>query len=215
MVATTPIYGLPYMEGTDPPCFGTDCDNLESVFCDFAQIVEAQLDENDATIGRTAASIPMAMLKIASPVSLFSVLDTIPFDTVVFDTDNIATPVTDPTFGATFQLTPQRDGIYQIDFYVELRDDPPTSGSVPAGLPDRLDLIIGTDRFGIFGEMAVGLNFRTSSGPSQNFLRASTLYAFTGTQPIPRALSIQYQTPGFSEQIIQHASLAVYWHSDL
>ena len=215
MVAFTPTYGLPYLEGTDPPCFGEDCDYLESVFCDFARIVETQLDENDATIGRTATSIPMAMVSFdntTTPVEM-NALSTVPFDTVVFDTDNMATPVIDPIFGPTFQLTPQRNGIYQIDFYLDT--DERSGAGAANGRREQFNLIMGADRISSFAPMAVGFTFMVGNPTPVGFPRASTLYAFTDTQPVPRALSVQYQPPTLASLFLRRGKLAVYWHSDL
>ena len=64
MVAYTSPDCLPYFAGTDSPCLntGTLCDP-STVWCDFAEIVEARLDEFDAVVARTADSVPIAWVE--------------------------------------------------------------------------------------------------------------------------------------------------------
>lgn len=203
MPASTPIYDLPYQVGTDPPCFGpgTGCDNLESIWCDFASLVEAQLDENDLIIGRTATAIPMARLSLrpsGGDENDLSVLfaaggGNLPFDTVIFDTDNMA---------QLPYIVPQRNGIYRIDATMFISD------------PDENGLIT---QFGLF----VGPDFDTGTMAAytptsgQNHFRASTLYSFSDTSPVPRNIGVTTAGSFASTADLISASMTVYWHSDL
>lgn len=200
MVATTPIYALPYMEGTDPPCFGADCDHLESVFCDFMTLVEAQLNENDNVIGRTATAIPMCQVANTTSQPYYDAVDGIvlTFDTVVFDTDNMATLPTG--------ITPRRNGQYRFDMQIQLNLSP-----ADVGIAQRFPAVFGIDN-------APGTMTGTQAvDPDQAVLtvQASTLYSFTGTSPVPRVVFIR---PDFSlsvNTVFNSAFLTCYWHSDL
>jgi len=207
--ATTPIYGLPYQVGTDPPCFGpgTGCDNLESIWCDFASLVETQLDQNDAIVGRTGTAIPMARVRLipapGSASDFFLLLSNgyLAFDTVVFDTDNMAT--------LPQGITPQRDGIYHIDASIVVNGDP-----VEAGFDLQFQIVIGVLGF----EPDIATLSAVIPTSLSNVYRASTLYAFTNTAPIPRTISIYFgssQSFPSSNTELLNASLTVYWHSDL
>lgn len=203
MPAVTPIYDLPYAVGTDPPCFGpgTGCDNLESIWCDFVSLVEDQLDENDLIIGRTATAIPMARLTLRPSggeennlSALFAAGGTnLPFDTVEFDTDNMAQLPT---------IVPQRNGIYRIDATMFVSDPD------EAGQKLEFQLLIGPDSDA--GSMAALI-----PAAGQNHYRASTLYAFTDTSPIPRNISVTTRGSFAVTAELISASMTVYWHSDL
>lgn len=204
MVAFTPIYDLPYQEGSDPPCFGpgAGCDNLESVWCDFAALVEAQLDENDLIIGRTSTSIPMARVRflpdtVNGPAP--TVLEAFPagflaFDSVEFDTDNMAS--------LPFGITPRRNGIYRIDATMAV------GNADEIGLSTAFATTVGSEP-----------NIATLNQvvPSSGFLslRASTLYEFSGTGPLPRTIRITEWSSIASTATVFAGSLSVYWHSDL
>lgn len=202
MPATTPIYGLPYMVGTDPPCFGpgAGCDNLESVFCDFARIVEAELDTSDAIIGRTATTIPMARVTyVAQPGDVNTIFPGLfnfqasPFDTVAFDTDDMV---------QLPNIVPRRNGIYRIDanMFVDDIDE--------IGAETEFQIVIGNDF-----DVATLATVIPASG--QNSFRASTLYEFSDTAPTPRIIRLELQTSIATTATLFSASMTVYWHSDL
>lgn len=200
MPAVTPIYDLPYQIGSDPPCFGpgTGCDNLESIWCDFASLVEAQLDENDLIIGRTASAIPMARLTLRPELGHGLLLEVfgdgqLAFDTVAFDTDNMA---------QLPSIVPQRNGIYRIDATMFVNDPD------EAGLETEFQILIDSDF-----DVATMSAIIPASG--QNHFRGSTLYSFSDTAPVPRNISVIEQgTYAITAELIS-ASLTVYWHSDL
>lgn len=201
MPATTPVYDLPYAVGTDPPCFGpgTGCDNLETLWCEFASLVEDQLDENDLIIGRTATAIPMArlFLRPTTPDNLISpgLFDdgSLPFDTVIFDTDNMATLP---------YITPQRNGIYRIDATMFV-DDPAESG-----LNTEFQIFIGPNT-------DVGSMSAVVPASGQDHYRASTLFSFSDTSPVPRNIGVALQSSIAATAVLISASMTVYWHSDL
>lgn len=210
MVAETPIYDLPYQEGSDPPCFGpgTGCDNLTSVWCDFVALVEAQLDTFDSIAGRTATAIPMAKITVEGTWT-GGVCGAIPFDTVLFDTDNMV----DLNAGAG--ITPNRDGVYRIDFMAFFHTVPTTDGQIAA------HIIVGTeDEPGIGGTTYNGsvatahtINQGTVSGGE---IRASTLYRFTSAVPSPRMVIAEMSCnfgvlPADSFYL---AALEMYWHGE-
>lgn len=207
MPAETPVYGLPYQIGSDPPCFGpgTGCDTLESIWCEFAEIVETQLDDIDAIAGRTAAAIPMArvLFSPASGVALPTVIEAFPagflaFDTTEFDTDNMAT--------LPFGITPRRHGVYRIDAAMTLQniDEPGLQNTFAATLGPEFPLISLTEVVPPSGNFFASLS-----------LRGSTLYEFSGTAPVPRTIRIETWSAIAGTAEVVSGSITVYWHSDL
>lgn len=210
MVATTTTFHLPYQQGTDPPCFGpgAGCTHLNSVWCDFVALVETQMDVVDGVVGRTATVIPMAkitFLRNSQETLVVDPLDRLPFDTVVFDTDDMVDFSVSP--GA---ITPKRNGIYQINFWclfqqTVLNDlhefsisigsevEPSTSGS---------------------NHVTVATATTVSAQPLLNtFMRASTQYQFVDVTT-PRAVTVSTnQSPSIPPTIF--GALEMFWHSDL
>lgn len=206
MVAFTPVYELPYQEGSDPPCFGpgTGCDTLESVWCDFVDIVEGQLDSFDNVVGRTASAIPMAKVSwTRSPAELLQG-GVVPFDTVVFDTDNMVD--SDNTSG----ITPRRDGVYAVDF--NLRCTPQAANEfyeVHIGIGTEEEPNSTVTTIGIASAISRGLALDSLGGD----IRASTLYRYTSTSPNPRII-VAWIFPTNFTFTVSSASMFVYWHSD-
>lgn len=210
MVAETPIYSLPYQEGSDQPCFGpgTGCDNLTSVWCDFVALVEAQLDIFDGFVGRTATAIPMAKLTVEGTWTS-GVCGTVPFDTVIFDTDGMV----DLNAGAG--ITPNRNGVYRID-HLMIFD----SVTTVTNLELASHIMVGTEAepstIGTFdGSVATAFTLvQGSSGGGE--LRASTLYRFTDTLPNPRMVTASFSCDiGFVPvDMTYRAALEMYWHGE-
>jgi hypothetical protein len=115
MVAYTSPDCLPYFESTDSPCLntGTLCDP-STIWCDFAELVEARLDEFDDTVARTFESVPMAWVDTTTPFTYVIGDPTlaVPFDTVRVDTDNM---VNLDESSSSINVT--RDGLYQVVGY--------------------------------------------------------------------------------------------------
>lgn len=204
MPAATPVYDLPYQVGTDPPCFGpgTGCDNLESIWCEFAELVEAQLDENDLIIGRTATAIPMAGISVTFPVGqpdpsgLPPAGVVVPFDTVVFDTDNMTSQSSD----GVVVITPRRNGVYLVTLKFALR--------APVG---------GATMFSTLDDMTApslsASGYQTTI--RENEISASQYFQFTDTSPLPRSLRAVFG-PGFVDATaeLMEAKLSAFWVSD-
>lgn len=226
MPATTPIYGLPYQVGTDPPCFGpgTGCDNLESVWCDFVELVEAQLDENDLVMGRTSTSSPLAEIAISRGQG-FDPLNPseqgfgqdfpngyIAFDQIIADTDNMV--VQYETFpgetGSTIlAISPRRDGIYQID----------TSMRYFQGSTNEVGSLIvesGAQLGGSGTAVLIAFGSTRTEAFDYNDVRTSALFQFSGsTGPFPRTIRVRLAGLWTADTSVTGARLAVYWHSDL
>jgi hypothetical protein len=87
MTTCTPLYNIPVVEGTDPPC------DIGNTLCAIAQAAEVQLDALDSLEARTAATIPLlkVAMTIAQPTVSTASDSTIAlnFDTVLVDTDNM------------------------------------------------------------------------------------------------------------------------------
>lgn len=208
MPATTPIYDLPYQVGTDPPCFGpgTGCDNLTSIWCDFVALVEAQMDENDDVIGRTATAIPMASIEyvpdepVVNPNSVF--FDgVIPFDTIIYDTDNIVTTPDERGLA----LSPPRNGVYLLQFEIEFQAA--SGGSVVDTFTHFDGNTVGTNPF------LTAMTFEDTLADGWMF--ASQYVQVTDTEPLPRIFRIELGGGwGGTTEFIQ-ARLSIFWHSDL
>lgn len=91
MVAYTSPDCLPYFEETDAPCLntGTVCDP-STVWCDFAEAVEAKLTAYDELVQRTAESVPMAWVETTESTTFTVSTPLLPtFTTVRNDTDDM------------------------------------------------------------------------------------------------------------------------------
>lgn len=115
MVAYTSPDCLPYFEGTDSPCLntGTVCEP-STLWCDFARLVEARLDEFDAVADSTLTSPPMAWIETttATVYTIGGPEVTVPFTTVVVDTNNMVSLDTNNSV-----ITIQTDGLYNVFGY--------------------------------------------------------------------------------------------------
>lgn len=202
MPASTLIYGLPYQVGSDPPCFGpgTGCDNLESIWCDFAAIVEAQLDAVDDVVARTATSIPMAGIKLAfpdgqaNPSGLPPAGNIIPFDTVMFDTDNMVQQDDDGFF-----ITPRRNGVYLVVVNMFFR--------APVGGASMLVMI---DDYTV--PMLSASSYTTTI--AQNKMTGSQLINYTDISPLPRRIKVELLNGFDATSELFEAKLCAYWTSD-
>lgn len=116
MVAYTHPDCLPYFEGTDSPCLntGTVCDP-SSVWCDFAEAVEATLNTFDE-VASVATSPPIAWVETTTPFNVVigsGTDETPPFDTVRVDTANM---VNLDVSNSGFTIT--RSGLYMVFGYL-------------------------------------------------------------------------------------------------
>lgn len=107
MVACTPL-GLPYQEGTDPPC------DMSEIWCLFTDVLEAYTIGIQNIVNRTAVGVPMA--KVARNTETTYVFNgaalpgnVIMFDGVIVDNDNMADLTSDSS-----RVFPRRAGIWDI-----------------------------------------------------------------------------------------------------
>lgn len=121
MATCTPIYGLPYIIGSDAPC------DQSETWCDFAAAVETQLDRLDLIVARTNTVIPMAKVSLSLPQALSSTLN---FDTVDEDTDDMVDFSESPRF-----IFARRTGIFRVRFYTEVG----TTGSASSSFIVQVD----------------------------------------------------------------------------
>lgn len=205
MVAFTPIYELPYQEGSDPPCFGpgTGCDNLNSVWCDFANLVETQLDDFDSIVGRTSTAVPMAKVTIPSLASVTG-SQQLAFTNVSFDTDNMV------DLNSVLGITPNRNGYYRIDGRIQAT----TSGNDSRV---QLNIVVGTEVIPEnFAETTPGIAVGStrSEGATSVYVRTSALWPFTDTTPAPRGITLM-ANQGNTTITVRYAELFVIWHSEV
>lgn len=200
MVAYTPTLCLPYFEAADSPCLnlGTVCDP-QNLWCNMAELVEANLIAIDTIVARTATAIPLAQVSYYDPAATF-VNGAIPFDVVDIDTDDM---VDLPAFAG---ITPRRNGIYGIHAWVLLNNEPNDD------FPD-IRIFIGNESApGLGGVMFTGPVRGTTRGFGvDQWVQLSADWPFSDTSPSPRQISVvNFLTSG-----VQEAHLSVYWHSDL
>lgn len=114
MVQYTSPDCLPYFGCDDSPCLNTGsvCDP-STVWCDFAELVEAKLNEFDAAVLRTAGSIPMAWIQATVPTVIVADTPAVPiiFDSPLVDTDGMVNLDTLPS-----SITINTPGLYQFVF---------------------------------------------------------------------------------------------------
>jgi hypothetical protein len=112
MVQYTSPDCLPYFDCDDSPCLNTGsvCDP-STVWCDFATLVDARLDEFDAAVQRTAISTPMAWVQATVPTLVVADTPATPivFDSPLVDTDNMVNLDTLPS-----SITVNTSGLYQF-----------------------------------------------------------------------------------------------------
>lgn len=78
MTASTPLFALPYPDGSDRPC------DFAQQWCDFTEAIEGVLEGFQETLNRTVPMIPIAVLSVSEPLSITS-FNNIPYDTVTID----------------------------------------------------------------------------------------------------------------------------------
>ena len=109
MTSCTPIYMLPFQECSDAPC------DADEVWCDFAAVVESNLDRFDAIVDRTVDTVPMAQVRMTIARSqAIGTSRLVPFDTVDVDTDDMVNLAADP-----FTINLSRQGVWFVYFNVE------------------------------------------------------------------------------------------------
>lgn len=116
MATCTPIFGLPYAEGSDRPC------DINETLCEFAEAVEVVLDRYDAVVDRVVDTVPMVQVKLTAPLTVVSAgttTFTIPFDTISFDTANMVNLAASP-----YAITFPRQGRYLASWQLQMTSVP-------------------------------------------------------------------------------------------
>lgn len=116
MATCTPIFQLPYAEGSDAPC------DIDETLCAFADAVEAQLDLLDGVVDRVVDTVPMVQVKLTAPlttVSAGTTTITVPFDTISFDTADMVNLAANP-----YLITLPRQGRYLASYQLQLSSVP-------------------------------------------------------------------------------------------
>jgi hypothetical protein len=202
VASCTANFALPFQECSDSPCGDprSPCD-FSTIWCDFVGLVEDQIVLADSAVARTATAIPLAVIHYEPAVAV-AIADTIPFDTVLADTDNMVDLTIFPG------ITPSRNGRYLIDLYVRFGccwvDNEGLTTYIRVG--NQTEPVIGGSVTGVATAIT-----RTSATAAAS-IRASTMWEFTDTVPAPRDITA-FDTNATAT--IELATLAVYWHSDV
>jgi hypothetical protein len=204
MVAYTPDFCLPYLEGSDSPCLntGTVCDP-SSAWCDLIALVEAQLNAFDDIAARTGTAVPLAKISFTPPVPIDPTTypTSIPFDIIEIDTDNMVNFEVEPA-----AIVPNRNGIYEVILEV-------TTETVGANTTRAAGIRIANEQppFGIAGT-GVAVATQTTTNGDVTF-SASTLWLFTDSGPLPRVI-IGRKNLLLTAPIVT-ASLTALWHAEV
>lgn len=199
MVATTPTYGLPYWQSTDPPCFGGDCQQ-DNPFCDFMTIVDEQLTTFDDYVARTATTVPFAQVSWLNPNEDLTWSGPVPFTNEDADTDNMV------DLSAFAGIVPQRNGVYLVQMNVTI--DGETADDI-----NFVGISIGslTDPFlGSANTQVASASFRSDGSLSRGY--ASVLWNFTSTSPNPRTIYASAEGPASTPLLF--AELSATWVRD-
>jgi len=202
VASCTADFALPYQECSDSPCGDprSPCD-FSTLWCDFVGLVEDQLVLGDDVTARTAAAVPLAVIHYEPTVPV-AIAASIPFDTVLADTDNMVDLTVFPG------ITPSRNGRYLIDLYVRFGccwgDDEGLTTHIRIG--NLTEPAIG----GTVDAVATAITRTSATSGAET--RASTMWEFTDTVPAPRNI-VAFDMNATAT--IELATLAVYWHSDV
>lgn len=206
MVAYTPDFCLPYLEGSDSPCLntGTVCDP-SSAWCDAMNLVEAQLNAFDDIGARTGTAIPMAKITFIPPVPIDPTTYpfAIPFDIIEIDTDNMVNFEVQPA-----AIVPNRNGIYEVSLVV-------TTETVAANATRSAGIRIGNESppSSVAGTGVASASTVTSVGVGESTFSTTALWLFTDATPQPRVIigrrNLLLTAP------IAYASLTAIWHAEV
>lgn len=133
MPTCTPIYGLPYIIGSDRPC-----DQAET-WCEFAAVVDANLDRLDTVVDRTVDTIPQFQVSVGAYTFLSSSRN-VGFDTVGVDTDDMVDLTADP-----FSFPINTLGRWFLYFRVSTNGNTALQENIPVSvinLPSLLNIVI-------------------------------------------------------------------------
>jgi len=108
MPSLTPNFNLPYPAPGDNPC------DFAEQWCEFTDAITARMAVFQAGANRTIPLIPIAMLRVTSPVSVGGG-NPIPFDTVTIDTAGMTNIDVDP-----YTITITRPGRYSIGAWISM-----------------------------------------------------------------------------------------------
>lgn len=205
MVAYTPDFCLPYLEGSDSPCLntGTVCDP-SSAWCDLIGLVESQLDVFDSIAARTGSAVPLAKIRFTPPVPIDPTLypQSIPFDIIDIDTDNMVNFDVQPA-----AIVPNRNGIYEVMLTITTETGGPAT-TRSAGI--RIDNLSPPNN--LTGSGVASATQTTNAGGQYTF-STSTLWLFTDTAPLPRVI-IGRRNLLLTAPIVT-ASLTALWHAEV
>lgn len=123
MPTCTPIYGLPYPQGSDAPC------DQSETWCGFAAAVDSELTRLDRVVDRVVDTIPQFQLSVAGYTFLDAGSRTVGFDTLGADTDDMVNLATDP-----FTAVINTPGRWHFYFRVITNGNTALSGNIPASV---------------------------------------------------------------------------------
>ena len=182
MPILTPNFSLPYPAPTDEPCL------FAEQWCDFATRFNEVMDGFQATVDRTYPTIPIAMMRVTTPVAV-NQNEAIPFDTVDVNTANyIDFDVSNTAIRVT------GGGWYTFLASITFA----STGATTLLTVQMSNLFFSTDRQADRGTGTIGVNLG-------------------GTEPIlgvtDRRLTVS-RADGGASVTVQSAIFSSWWHSD-
>jgi hypothetical protein len=200
MTALTPLK-LPYQTSTDRPC------DAATTWCSFTSQAESLLNAIDTSIGRVTPSVPAAMVRRRTPLTLGANTQTaLTFESVVYDTDNMT------QLQSGISILPRRNGRYILTLSLQGTATFSVFGVI-VGL--QISYGVGITAFGITtGAVAVAVNsYGTTIGTGVNsdaWYHGAGSFEWDGTN-----------TPGFgvlltpvSGGTVGTVELSAHWVSD-
>lgn len=195
MATCTPIYGLPYITGSDRPC------DQAATWCDFALAVETEFDGLDAIVDRAVDTTPFAWVRSTVPQTVLAAgTDTISYDSVLFDTDNMVSLTADSTL-----VTINRTGLWDVTFSATVA----TSGVANNVGGAQFSATTSSDGW-------VDNGVTTPYYPSFSaLLRVDSVAGISGDLVVPASIRITITLNNGANVNVTTADLTVAWRADL
>lgn len=201
MTTCTPLYRLEYAVGSDRPC------DIGDTLCDFAATVESNLDRLDDIIDRAVDTIPMAVVRLTTPLLYTPGVDggtnlAIPFDTVDVDTADMVDLAANP-----YVITVPFYGRYAASFQITCSGIPNTN-TVFYGIYNTFSSNIGP----VDNYISDGSN--PSPGNGSLAFRYAPVFPYDLTDPPQVVLQATFNFTGTTVTVLD-AKMSVFWLGDL
>lgn len=166
--------GLPYQQATDRPC------DAPATWCNFTSTVETQLVAIDNILGRISPAVPAAKVRRSTSLSITANQNVgIPFESTVYDTDNMVNLANSPT------ILPHRLGRYIVSVTLQniTTSFSGSNLSVTIALttgPVVADLVVGASTYASAASgWSIALGLSTGSVVNDNWFKVTGIVDWT------------------------------------